>query len=155
MMQLDDISQLPIRYQKQILRKIAEQEVEKPLPAQEQKQKSSKFHNQPTESSGIRFDSKKEARRFEELMEKVRLNEISDLKLQVNFTLQEGYTKPDGERVRPIVYKADFTYLEKGLDGLHTLYIVEDVKSKATKTRVYEMKRKLLREKFHLEIREV
>lgn len=154
-MQYDDISQLPIRYQQQILKKIAEQEAEKPLPAQEQKQKSSKFHNQPTESGGIRFDSKKEARRFDELMEKVRLNEISDLKLQVNFTLQEGYTKPDGKRVKPIVYKADFTYFEKGPDGLYTLYIVEDVKSKATKTRIYEMKRKLLREKFHLEIQEV
>lgn len=88
-------------------------------------------------------------------MEKVRLNEISGLELQVNFTLQEGYTKPDGERVRPIVYKADFTYSEKGPDGLYTLYIVEDVKSEATKTRVYEMKRKLLREKIHLEIREI
>lgn len=83
------------------------------------------------------------------------MNEISDLKLQVNFTLQEGYTKPDGERVRPMVYKADFTYFEKGPDGLYTLYIVEDVKSKATKTRVYEMKRKLLREKFHVEVREI
>ena len=33
--------------------------------------------------------------------------------------------------------------------------VVEDVKSQGTKTRVYEIKRKLLRERFGLEIREV
>ena len=33
--------------------------------------------------------------------------------------------------------------------------VVEDVKSRATKTRVYEMKKKLMREKFGIEIQEI
>lgn len=81
--------------------------------------------------------------------------EISGLKLQVNFTLQEGYTKPDGERVRPIVYKADFTYCRKDEDGRYTLYIVEDVKSGPTRTAAYRLKRKLFREKYGMDITEV
>ena len=34
-------------------------------------------------------------------------------------------------------------------------YVVEDVKSKATKTRVYEMKKQMMLEKFKIRIREV
>ena len=77
------------------------------------------------------------------------------MRLQVNFTLQEAYTKPNGERVRAIVYKADFTYKKRDENGGYTLYIVEDVKSKATKTRNYEIKKKLMREKFRIEVQEV
>lgn len=81
--------------------------------------------------------------------------EIKDLRLQVNFTLREGYTKPDGERVKPIVYKADFTYWKRNENGAYTLYIVEDVKSTATRTEVYKIKRKLFREKYGMDITEV
>lgn len=150
-----------------------------------------KYRNRKTVYAGIKFDSRKELRRFIELSELERAGEISDLRLQQNFTLQEAYTKPDGERVRGIVYRADFTYKKRikkqkpilspaerveigeeeqgsgrgmtegnsersGLcDDETLLYIVEDVKSKATKTRVYELKKKLMREKFGIEIQEV
>ena len=130
----------------------------------------------------IRFDSQKEARRFDELLLLWRKGNIRDLKLQEDFTLQEAYTSPEtGTRVRAIRYRADFTYLERvgddfwvtvedrGLDtppalratspivgeGVGWRKVVEDVKSEATKTRVYEIKKKLLREKFGIEIREV
>ncbi len=99
--------------------------------------------------------AKKEARRYRQLLEMQGTGEIEDLRLQVNFTLQEGYTKPDGERVRPIVYKADFTYWKKDENGGYTLYIVEDVKSRATQTAVYRMKRKLIHEKKGITIREM
>ena len=35
---------------------------------------------------------------------------IKDLKFQVEFTLQEGFTGLDGNKVRPIKYIADFTF---------------------------------------------
>lgn len=108
-----------------------------------------KYHARKTTVDGITFDSEKEARRFGELKLLLRAGEIKNLKLQQDFTLQEAYTAPDGERVRAIRYVADFTYEENGE------IIVEDVKSRATKTRVYEMKRKLLREKYGVKIREV
>lgn len=152
-MQIEDISALPERYQKQIMRKIAEREQGKPAPAEQPKQ--AKYHNEKTQECGITFDSKKEARRFRALRQMEQAGEIKDLRMQVNFTLQEGYTKPDGERVRPIVYKADFTYRKKDENGQYTLYIVEDVKSRATQTAVYRMKRKLMQERKGIEIQEV
>lgn len=152
-MQIDDISKLPERYQKQIMAKMAERERGKPAPAK--RPKPGKYRNVKTEENGIKFDSKKEAKRYLELMARREAGEIDDLRLQVNFTLQEGYTKPDGERVRAIVYKADFTYKKRDANGRYTLYIVEDVKSKATKTRTYEIKKKLMREKFRIEVQEV
>lgn len=108
-----------------------------------------KYHNTPTESNGITFDSHKEAIRYEDLMLMQGYGLISDLRLQVNFTLLEGYTTSDGKRIRPIVYKADFTYRQNGK------YVVEDVKSSATKTKTYLMKKKMLRDKYDIEILEV
>ena len=81
----------------------------------------------------------------------LRCGQIQDLRLQANFTLQEGYTTADGERVRPIVYRADFTYRERTGDGWRP--VVEDVKGVWTKE--YNMKRKMMLEKFGVKIREV
>lgn len=162
MMNVEDITQLPERYQKQILQKLKEREQGKPVPVsvpfrQDEKSstKTGKYRNIKTDADNIRFDSKKEARRFLQLKAMEQNGEISDLRLQVNFTLQEGYTKPDGERVKPIVYKADFTYKKRDENGRYTLYIVEDVKTKGTRTEKYKIKRKLFMEKFQLEITEV
>lgn len=151
-MQIDDISKLPERYQRQIINKIAEQERRGTSPAT---QKKSKYHNIKTEVNGVRFDSQKEARRYQELLRLEELGMIADLRLQVNFTLQEAFTKPSGERVRAIVYKADFTYKKRDENDDYTLYIVEDVKSRATKTPVYRTKKKLMWEKFRIQIKEV
>lgn len=168
-MQYDDISQLPPKYQEQVRRKLGIESRcigDRPLSAVTatvthfametgQEKSKTKYHNQKTDVDGIPFDSKKEARRFMELREMQRCGAISDLRLQVNFTLIEGYTKPTGERVKPMVYKADFTYKRQDQTGAYTIYIVEDVKSKATRTKTYLLKRKLMREKFRLEISEV
>ena len=153
-MQIDDISKLPERYQRQIMSKIAERERQKTSPAT-QKTKEPKYHNIKTEVNGIRFDSQKEARRYQELLRLEELGLIEDLRLQVNFTLQEAFTKSNGERVRAIVYKADFTYKKRDENDDYTLYIVEDVKSRATKTPTYRMKKKLMWEKFRIQIKEV
>ena len=122
-MQIDDISKLPERYQKQIMAKMAERERGKPAPAQ--RTKPGKYRNVKTEENGIKFDSKKEAKRYLELLARREAGEIDDLRLQVNFTLQEAFTKPNGERVQAIVYKADFTYRKRDENGDYTLYIKE------------------------------
>ena len=119
--------------------------------------KPGKYHSRkcavtmPESGRQIAFDSEREARRFGELRMLLRCGQIQDLRLQVNFTLQEGYTTADGERVRPIVYRADFTYRERTGDGWRP--VVEDVKG--VRTKEYNMKRKMMLEKFGVKIREV
>ena len=114
-----------------------------------------KYRNTPTErvtASGavLRFDSQKEARRYDHLTLRQQAGEIHDLRLQVDFTLQEAYTDQEGRRVRAIRYRADFTYRER--DGR---MVVEDVKSKPTRTREYLIKRKLMKERRGIDITEV
>lgn len=142
-----DITKLSPWAQKQIAEKVAKQ-------SQERLQKR-KYNNTPTtrktaEGAEIRFDSQKEARRFDELMILLRAGKISDLRLQPQFTLHEAYTTIGGKRVQAIRYQADFRYQHPQI-GL----VVEDVKSKATKTRVYGIKKKLMLDKFGIEITEI
>lgn len=107
-------------------------------------------------------------------MDALREGVIYDLRLQHNFTLIEGYTKPDGERIQPEKYVADFTYRITGLFRIPTSVsfddleywrqaiardengglIIEDVKTRATRTRVYINKYKMMADKGYT-IREV
>ena len=139
------------------------------------KEKKAKYHNEPVTVKGIRFDSKKEANRYLQLKDAVWEGAIYDLRLQRNFTLQEAYTTPDGERVRAIVYQADFTYrarwpwysMPTGISVSDMEYwsaaaekaggeveIIEDVKSRPTRTQVYINKYKMMADRGH-QIREV
>ena len=111
--------------------------------------KASKYHSTPTERGELRFDSQKEARRYDELMVMLRTGIISDLRLQPQFTLQESYVTETGERIRAIRYTADFSYRFGGK------LVVEDVKSTATRTKEYLRNRKFMRAKFGIEIQEV
>ena len=155
-----NISDLPPKYQAQAVKKYMEQQARRGLvpsaAAVQEPGKVNKYRNTPTTRvtpSGaiIRFDSMKEARRFDWLIERERHGEIRELRLQVDFTLQEAYTDTEGRRVRAIRYRADFTYNE----GAQGVKVVEDVKSRATRTREYAMKKKMLKDRFGLEITEV
>lgn len=164
-----DVKDLPPAYQAQALRKLMEQERKKgrgpiPSPAASTPQPASKYHNKPTErvtASGavLHFDSQKEARRYDELATLERAGKIRDLRMQVDFTLQEAYTDGEGRRVRAIRYRADFTYVRvKETIGEYTFrdqLVVEDVKSRATRTKEFIMKRKLMKERFNIDIQEV
>ena len=100
----------------------------------------------------ITFDSIHEAERYDRLYLLLKGGAITDLRLQVNFTLQEGYTTAEGERVRPIVYRADFTYY----DARTGEYIVEDAKSVATgRDKTYRLKHKMMLDRFGIKVREV
>lgn len=108
-----------------------------------------KYRNAPAERAGIKFDSKKEARRYDELMAMLQSGIITDLRLQPQFTLQESYVTETGERIRAIRYTADFSYRFGGK------LVVEDVKSTATRTKEYLRNRKMMRSKFGIDIQEV
>ena len=97
-----------------------------------------KYGASKTTANGIKFDSRAEADRYEVLMAMLKAGTISDLRLQPHFTLAEAWKTPDGDPVRSIVYIADFSYWRDGR------LIIEDVKSKATRTPQYSMKRKLM-----------
>ena len=105
--------------------------------AEKEPPKQNKYNNVKTETGGIRFDSKKEAERYEDLMAMLKAGEITDLKLQHTFTLQEAYKDPDGEKVAGIKYIADFTYYDSAGN-----FVIEDVKG--VKTDVYKIKKKLM-----------
>lgn len=98
--------------------------------------KISKYGNKKAIRGNITFDSQKEANRFDELMLMLRAGIIKDLRLQPEFTLQESFTTPQGEKIRAIKYRADFQYIRDGVT------VVEDVKG--YKTKDYELKRKLM-----------
>ena len=111
--------------------------------------KASKYHSAPTERGELRFDSQKEARRYDELMTMLRAGIISDLRLQPQFTLQESYVTETGERIRAIRYTADFSYRFGGK------LVVEDVKSTATRTKEYLRNKKFMRSKYGIDVQEV
>ena len=114
-------------------------------------QRGAKYQNQKAARGGIRFDSQKEARRYDELLLMLRAGEIRDLRLQPQFTIQESYVTETGERVRAIRYTADFSYIRE-VSGEK---IVEDVKSGPTRTKEYLRNRKFMRSMYGIDVREV
>ena len=121
----------------------------------------SKYRNEKTEVDGIVFDSRKEANRYRELKMLEKAGEISDLRLQVKYELipaqYEMGTRIQGSKVqtvercveRAVNYVADFVYK----DNMTEETVVEDVKG--MKTEVYKLKKKLLRWRYGIEIKEV
>lgn len=152
------LEDLPLRAQQQAVAQLRMEEERKKNRAPLAGKSETKYHNEKTDSLGIRFDSRKEARRYEVLLLRLSAGEIRNLKLQRDFTLQEAYTTTDGQRIRAIRYRADFCYEELYPDAQQPAgwqVVVEDVKSRATRTREYIIKRKLMLEKYNIEIREV
>lgn len=102
----------------------------------------SKYKAVPTVANGIRFASKKEAARYQELMLLQRANKIEFLQTQPRFRLEVN-----GQLI--CSYVADFQYLDK-----ETMHVVtEDVKG--IKTAVYRLKKKLMNACHNIEIKEV
>lgn len=100
-----------------------------------------KYHNRITVIDNIKFDSQKEATRYAQLKLLERARKISNLRLQVPFVLIEK-----SKYGRAIKYYADFVYEENGKT------IVED--TKGYRTEIYKMKKRLLAEKYDIEIKE-
>lgn len=96
----------------------------------------SKYHSKKVILDNIKFDSKKEKNRYEELKILEQAGLIKELELQKVFELQPSFKK-NGKTYRKITYKADFYYYDNHLNR----YVVEDVKG--FKTEVYKIKKKL------------
>lgn len=130
--------------------------------------KRRKYGNKKITRDGITYDSMKEYRRSRELSLLEKAGSITDLKRQVEFELipaqfeeiptgeiyKRGEKKgqPKMKRVcveQSVKYLADFSYIKNGQK------VVEDVKSKATKTEAYVIKRKLMLYKYGIKIQEI
>lgn len=123
----------------------------------------SKFHSKKITAHGITFDSKKEYRRYCELLLLERAGQIQNLELQKVFELipaqyetferygKKGQRLKDGKRCieNAVKYIADFVYIENGKT------VVEDTKSEATKTKDYIIKRKLMLYVHGIRIKEI
>jgi len=117
--------------------------------------KPAKYHSERDYRGKLKFASRREAARYDELMLLLGSGEIRNLKLQPQYTLQESYITTDGERVRAIRYIADYSYERRDMSSGSWALIIEDVKSPATRTQKYIIKKKLLRERFGIDISEV
>ncbi len=106
-----------------------------------------KYKSKKVEVDGIVFDSKKEAKRYHELILLEKAGEIQNLQMQVKYVLIPAQREPDiiGKRggIKPgkliekeCSYYADFVYQE------NEKTIVEDTKGMRTKD--YIIKRKLM-----------
>ena len=106
--------------------------------------KTKKYGNKTIDSADGKFDSKLEYYRWQELKVLEKVGQIKDLKRQVKFVLIDK-----SKYGREMSYIADFTYMQSGN------LVVEDTKSKATKTRVYTIKKRLMAERYGIIIKEV
>ena len=103
-----------------------------------------------TTIDGKTFDSIKEANRYTSLLLLQRAGVISDLQTQVKFVLIPTQRDDDGKLLeKECSYKADFVYKRDGE------LVVEDTKSKATKTTEYIIKRKLMLHIHNIRIQEI
>lgn len=122
-----------------------------------------KYNNKKVMVDGIKFDSKKEAKRYQELKTLERAGHITDLKRQVKYVLIPAQYEPSDEVYvkgkdkgkqkkgrlieRECAYYADFVYTENGKT------VVED--TKGVKTPEYIIKRKLMLYVHNIKIKEM
>ena len=131
-----------MRYENQVTR----EEYEKMLHGEDTKYRSHK-----TEVDGIVFDSKKEAERYTELHALEKLGLISNLERQKRYLLIPSQKDPETGKVleRPCYYIADFVYVLTKTGEI----VVED--AKGVRTPVYKIKKKLMLERYGIQVREV
>ena len=122
-----------------------------------------KYGNTKITVDGIQFDSKREAARYKELKLLERAGVISFLQRQTKFQLipdqhapsnavytkgpRKGQRKPGKLLEKECSYIADFCYIQNGET------VVED--AKGYRTEVYSIKKKLMLERYGIQIREV
>lgn len=118
----------------------------------------SKYNNRKVRRDGLTFDSKKEHKRYNELLLLEQAGEIRNLRRQVKFVLIPTQREPSqiGTRggvkkgkllERECAYIADFVYSQNGK------MVVED--TKGIRTKDYIIKRKLMLRVYGIRIREV
>ena len=127
------------------------------------RKKGSKYLNKKVVVNGIEFDSKKEARRYQDLLLLLNAGKISDLQLQVPYELipaqkepptigPKGGVKPGKTIERSVVYVADFVYKDE-----YGRTVVEDVKGYkfGGAYQLFKIKKKILLWRYGISIREI
>lgn len=101
-----------------------------------------KFNAVKKTVDGIKFDSTREAKRYEELKLLERAGKIKSLRVQVSYPLVKSVKYKNAKRAKPeMIYTADFEYWDIENNEL----VVEDVKSVATaKLTDYIMRRHMM-----------
>jgi hypothetical protein len=99
-------------------------------------QPKNKYNARKTVVDGITFDSKKEAKKYQELNLLLRAGEIVEIHLQPEFDLVPGF-EYRGKKIRGVKYTADFLVTLK--NGRKQI-----IETKGYKTRDYVIRKKLL-----------
>jgi hypothetical protein len=103
-----------------------------------------KYAAVPAVIDGVRFDSQKEARRYHELTILARLGAIDALTVHPRYPLLVN-------EVEVGTYVGDFRYRVRATGAT----ILEDVKSPATRTKLYRLKRRLVAAIYGIDIVEI
>lgn len=100
----------------------------------------SKYNSVKIEVDGLKFDSKLEAKYYEQLKWLEANKQILFFRIQPRYMLQEAFEK-NGKKYRRIDYKADFEIHK--LDGT-----IEVVDVKGVETEAFKIKKKLFEKKY-------
>jgi dsDNA-binding SOS-regulon protein len=107
-----------------------------------------KYGAQRTEVDGVKFSSKAEARRYQELRLLEKAGEVKELELQPKFPLHAPQ-RGSSQHEKVSTYIADFRY-RRGPKGV---LVIEDVKG--MRTPLYRLKKKWMEVQYGLKITEV
>lgn len=112
--------------------------------------KRQKYGNIRVKDDGYTFDSKREHKRYCELRMLARAGKIKHLQVHTRFPI-----KVNEQLI--CTYEADFSYYETQDGTIKTPYqfVVEDVKSPATRTPLYELKKKLMKAVHNVTVEEI
>jgi hypothetical protein len=86
---------------------------------------------------GIVFGSGAESKDYQTLKLLEKAGKVRDLTLQPLFVLQEGFTNAAGRKIRPITYRADFSFFDCDQNRLRVL------DTKGWRTDKYKLKKKM------------
>jgi len=104
---------------------------------------TNKYGNHAVRVDGILFDSQREAARYQELKLLAEAGRISSIEIHPGFPLiVKELHRVDGPEILHTVgmYHADFKYRDHRLGQ----WVIEDVKSKPTKTEAYQLRKKIV-----------
>jgi hypothetical protein len=112
-----------------------------------------KYHARRTQVDGIWFDSIKESARYLELKLLEAAGQITELELQPVFPLHivELWRTEPGQITTVGNFRADFQYRDCRTRAL----VIEDVKSDATKTEAYRLRKRIAEAIHGIEVREL